>query len=914
MSKNDAPTAFLEGTPAEQQRAAFDYLRERSRMAHNEGDGLLANHLSIVALNEATKLLKTGECHLSLRDLRWAYILAHYWLIDGYLLDSEIKEALACAPQTDGTDRNLLDLLRLYSKLIKEPLWSDPKELLILQHPQCEWMSGEGVPEDLALVEHLVELLWFRDPQGDSWGKVIDAWTAAPNAALKCTRLLAQLKQRLSLQSSLTIPGSLYPPLRLEDAEKWASDPSLVELWIQALHGNRAGVDAAVTRRLPYVSDDVVQLRQLLDFQHLTRAGGKDLDPQAVRLTRRRLFDNALLRFEETREECLAGALGRIFQKDEKGLAYERRNGFRLAMLCEISSLRQWDFGGWLEAVRAQSTAALEVARWEDIAIVFARNGLLLAVLSLIYDRGERLVRGGLKALEFAGADVREHLVRNVLFCYPLQGYDAIHFLSDLSDAIPEHMWPEVANWCRGFLDEGWNSEDKSRGASALPLAFWAKMFPFLASSSSLWRKLAPIMELEAKDPMNWITDDRGFFLRYLLYAPVEMARDAGRAMIDLRLGDSESRERRFDILREACEQRKVLADELAPELERLAETRLQKWRLKAKPLGSGASPAEERAAKEHLREELVNLVRRISPGGTQQYLPQIDCAAYACLQWTVEESDSLLLVLQTIENPGTLKLAIHNLLDTLRMLVAGGPPQFAERVHQPFIGWLRVLPTWREIPRPPVGGPLSIVNAQGTEEGLIEDALAGLAYELRSRLGAELDDAISRWVLDTSIRSDLVPASNVMRLALALAASIQIGSNSAVDADKANMVRREALLDACRAMLSSFWHQYREDASRVADLVWALRGLRHACRKEGPAEMSWESPNSAFVGAILTRMSALMARLTACPHADVRAEVARTLRNFSSWCSLPPDLQERLAGLSSDARARVRQAARADQ
>ena len=70
MSKNDASTAFLEGTPAEQQRAAFDYLRERSRMAHNEGDGLLANHLSIVALNEATKLLKTGGCHLSLRDLR----------------------------------------------------------------------------------------------------------------------------------------------------------------------------------------------------------------------------------------------------------------------------------------------------------------------------------------------------------------------------------------------------------------------------------------------------------------------------------------------------------------------------------------------------------------------------------------------------------------------------------------------------------------------------------------------------------------------------------------------------------------------------------------------------------------------------------------------------------------------------
>lgn len=882
-------------------------------MAHNEGDGLLANHLSIVALNEATRLLKTGGCYLSLRDLRWAYILVHYWLIDGYLLDSEIEEALTRAPQADATDRNLLDLLRLYSKLVKEPLWSDPKELLILEHPQCEWMSGEGVPEDLALVEHLVELLWFRDPQGDSWGKVIDAWAAAPNAPLECTRLLARLKQRLSLQSSLTIPGSLYQPPRLEDAEKWASDIPLAELWVQALHGNRAGVDAAVTRRLPFVSDDAAQVRQLLDFQHLTRAGGKDLDPQAVRLTRRRLLDSPLLRFEETREQCLTGALGRIFQKDEVGLAYERRNAFRLAMLCEISSLRQWDFGGWLDAVRAQSTAGLELARWNNTPIIFASHGLLLAVLSLIYTREGRLVRGGLDALEFATADVRERLVRNVIFCYPLQGYHAIHLLSDLSDAIPEDIWPEVASWCRRFLDEGWNSQDKSTGESALPLAFWAEMFPFVPAMSSVWAELASTVELEAQNSLSWQHDDRGFFLGYLLHAPLEMAKRTGRTMFQLRFEDLASRGFRFRILRRACERRMELADELLPELVHLAETPLQKWRLKAKPLGSGATPSEERAAKDQLRKLLDDLVRRISPGGTQQYLPQVDPEPFAYLQWTEDESDWLLLLLQAIENPGTLKSAISNLLNTLQMLVAGGPPQFAERVHQPFIGWLRVLPTWREIPCAPLGGPLSIVNVQGNQEGMVEDAVAGLAYELRGRLGAQLDDAISRWVLDTSIRSDLAPASNLIRLALALAASIQIGSESAVIADKTNIVRREALLDACRAMLSSFWQRYREDASGVADLVWALKGLRHACRNEGPVEMSWANPNPAFVGAILTRASALMARLAACPHPDVRAEVARTLRNFSSWSPLPPDLQKCLACLSSDARAHVRQAACTD-
>jgi hypothetical protein len=205
-------------------------------------------------------------------------------------------------------------------------------------------------------------------------------------------------------------------------------------------------------------------------------------------------------------------------------------------------------------------------------------------------------------------------------------------------------------------------------------------------------------------------------------------------------------------------------------------------------------------------------------------------------------------------------------------------------------------------------------VNVKGNDAGEIEEALAALAYALRAPLGAKLDDAISRWALDSYISSDIAPASNLMGLALALASSIHIGSESAVDADRANMVRREALLDACRAMLYSFWQRYREDASTVANVVWGLRELSCAVRKPGKAEMSWANPGPEFVGSILTKVSALLAHLAACPHPDVRAEVARTLRNFSSWSPLPPDLQKCLAGLSSDARARVRQAAREDQ
>src|ERR1035437_9941804 len=430
MSKNGPPDAFREGSSAQKQREAFDYLRQKAVTAHNEGDGLLANHLALVALNEATKLLKSKNCHLCLRDLRWAYIFAHYWLIDGYLLDQDIKEALDCAPRETDKDKRLFDLLRTYNELLRAPLWSDPNKFVLLQTAYYDWMADDAAPEDLALLEHLIELLWWRGAQDECWEKVRGAWATTSTAPAKCKKLLDHLGQRLRLQSSLTGPGLLYPALDAKGAARWVKDFPNVELWTLKLQGDHAELDAAVTRRLPFVSDDPGLVRQLLDFQHLNYSHHKGLDPQALRLTRRRLFENPLLRFDEAREQLLSEVLGAIFQKDEKGQAYERFKVFRLGMLCEISALRLWDYGMWLDAVRAQSSAALELCRWGGDYVGFASHGLRLAVLSHSYTPKRKLVQQGLDALEFANEAVREDLVRSILFSYPEQAYDVLSLLN----------------------------------------------------------------------------------------------------------------------------------------------------------------------------------------------------------------------------------------------------------------------------------------------------------------------------------------------------------------------------------------------------------------------------------------------------------------------------------------------------
>lgn len=115
--------------------------------------------------------------------------------------------------------------------------------------------------------------------------------------------------------------------------------------------------------------------------------------------------------------------------------------------------------------------------------------------------------------------------------------------------------------------------------------------------------------------------------------------------------------------------------------------------------------------------------------------------------------------------------------------------------------------------------------------------------------------------------------------------------------------MRRQALLDACGAMLRSSWQRYRLNPASFTWIAWGLQGIHLALRSESEAGMSWASPDPSVVTSLLRGIGALLEQLVACPRPEVRSEVARTLRAFSSLVPLPENLRGCLAGLSSDAR-----------
>jgi hypothetical protein len=203
------------------------------------------------------------------------------------------------------------------------------------------------------------------------------------------------------------------------------------------------------------------------------------------------------------------------------------------------------------------------------------------------------------------------------------------------------------------------------------------------------------------------------------------------------------------------------------------------------------------------------------------------------------------------------------------------------------------------------------VVNFEQNNERGVENALASLAYQLRIRLGVELDDEISRWALDASVRFETTPVFALTRLMPALASSTRIGIGPGLESDRARLIHRGELLEACRATLFSLWQCYRENPSTVDELFYGLDGIYVALRKGKDAEApEWGNVNPEVVLALLAKTTPLLCRLATCPHPAVRAEVARIVRGFASWTAIPTQLQSVLTKLGSDARALVRHAA----
>jgi len=532
----------VEQTSVDDQRRAFRYLREHAISAHLAGDGLLTSLLSNSGLNRAIKLKDARLLQLPMTELAWIPIFAAYWLLS--LREAFGNDEMSKKLSNGGAeDAAISTWLEIHWYLIQQPMsWSAELLRKLITLPWSAFFTRSSIEAE-TLLTHLIELTWFRTATDGAWDDLAEAWEqSAPSWV---NGLMVTLRNRLKVQTRLTVPGKRYPNYSESDTEELRKHSVFAELWLLHLQGRSQQVCTEVERLTPNISGDSHQWRVIGDFANIDGrfTGNGELDSVYLARRRRLSVETPLLIFHDKRREQIANVLGEIFRAHRKEIASRRLETLSLAMLHEISALRLWDYFMWLEAIRAEAGALLESVRWGQADPKLVAHAILLAVRGTDVENpdNDAIIRQAIDVLEFAEPEVLAELSEGILATYPRLKHAATTLLDDISDLIPEKSWPQLAQWTIAYAAE--LAEHRTNGFRAVPTRHWIWTLPAVSPDSSVWSTLLPEILRIAKTSNLWVHSEACCLLQiWFFYAPILFARAAGEAMHSALVGVNELR------------------------------------------------------------------------------------------------------------------------------------------------------------------------------------------------------------------------------------------------------------------------------------------------------------------------------------------------------------------------------------
>jgi hypothetical protein len=202
MSNNAA--THCEPTKRETCEKGLAFLRDEARNAHYRGEGLLVNHICMVALARLGEWRASKLLEPSLRETFWALVFPLYWLRYDFTL-TELQRHLGEIRPLNELDTGILTILRGVHYLVEQPLDSASETCGKMRGVSLEWVAPDLECEAKALLGIAIELVWHSDPTADSWRKLSNRWS-------KNSRYLRpffeEMTERLQAQGALIDPGA----------------------------------------------------------------------------------------------------------------------------------------------------------------------------------------------------------------------------------------------------------------------------------------------------------------------------------------------------------------------------------------------------------------------------------------------------------------------------------------------------------------------------------------------------------------------------------------------------------------------------------------------------------------------------------------------------------------------------------
>lgn len=890
-----------EPTYYEQQHQSIAYLHARAFEAHNDGDGVLVNHLCSIALSNIEKWVKKGKCDVLLSETYWIAVLSLYWLIDVYMLNKvkTVYEVMPC----NKDDVAISLILKNTFILIKECLSIDISLIDALKTSSLSWCIDTYNEEDALLLTLIIELLWYKNPIGNKWHELSTNWyQKLYNSNQRLAEELEKTRQRLEIQNYLvTLGAPSCVKTKLDNYFPRPIEKYLYDAWGYILKCNWKKVRKCIKNIVNMVTYEdpialyVSDIHQRFRFHiHMKESNNEDCgDPEIITLTRRRVYlvTRKSFAFTEQRIKKLMSDAVTLWWKGETKITSEERfNCFRIVMFSELSALRVWDISSWIDLTRIRAMLNLEVTRFNGEQYYgFLINAIIKSIQSLSFDEKDPLISCAIQKLDFTNESLRKILVNCMVNTRPLEWHKVFELFVLLSDGVPESCLLKLANWsikCNKFRGElpGWH---------VAPFAFWGTIISHCNIDSRVYESLYPVALHAAQHPAIWEIDNKECFLQeYLLHAPSLLAIKIGEKMLDIMTVDERSIENRWNLLYNASLKRSELSERFKQQLSESTTNPVRSHYLYyLEHPDEPFVPRDNSELRDYNRQQIYST---INPELKKIDSNAIDNNLIGLVTWTEDDLHLVSLLTDAINYPQASPFEIENMIECLSILVLKGGHIYIENIRKEYLNWLNVNPSGNGF-APNYNGPFSSFHMDLNEKEGIFKSLCLLSVSMISDNDPEIKSIVGNWVINNIIEAPMCAYGLLSKIAITIGLSTE-GMNGI---NIINIVRF-LLMKA-----SSDTTNIKQSQNAIFSILFQIYKILNSQNIQFVSESSNNNAN----GILIQILYQFIPTLAKHNDANIRMGVAYILNKWSTLEELPIELDDVYNTLCKDARGRVRQA-----
>jgi len=679
---------------------ALNYLRDQARSAHLEGDGVYVNHLASIALIECQRMKQDNNLDIGLLDIKWALILPVYWLLDTYMLDL-IKSTIGILDLRSDEDRKFKAILDEVIFLVEQPLALNIERLKRVSDNDLSWIDASDELEDELLLQLLIELVWYRAMLDDFWSSLGDHFKNVAPTQLK--ENIQNLLKRLNSQSSIIYNdpkykdtfNSILTGTEQNIAYGWSIFLALQIPRLEQYLKNKS-------LRISFNSPDAVQISQLHNLYeiyikqlsnpfHYLYYGSPTGDRAEIRISRIRYqtANRKELQFDENRKLKWLEDYQGILKKPVGNQATARFRCFRLAMMRELSALRQWNLVSWFNSIKQQYLSYEELIYQQNVSspAYTAYNVIRLGVLSTTISKEDKTLINASYVLDNTeeGRTSRTNLIKNLVKMRPIVWPTVLTALNVLSDSISESETDSVIDFCIEIIK---HPELGQKPRLAEKLSFWSMIIPFVSDTETLCQKLWPIAENIATGRASYSYEVAHFSTEYIVHSNIDLAVKYTDLFTQ---GLTPENNDTYDIwvtVYNALLQREDIQDKYLDILKKNAKSLLHKHYLDRMEHNLGSGPSTNPELKNEAIKLIMGQVEGVFNEGPQGF-GSIFTHYIEQLQWTIDDKDIVEAVIKAINYPKIRKKEYTELLNALSIIVRQGDVGIAEMLLPELNEWL---------------------------------------------------------------------------------------------------------------------------------------------------------------------------------------------------------------------------------